>query len=135
MVGELGLALRFDPATGRFNALQTPYEGSYFGLLTKPGLVLAYGLRGTAYRSLDGGQTWEAADTGIATSITAGQVMADGRLLLSSQAGDVLVSDDDGAHFRRLEMKSPMSYTGLAVSGDAVILTGLRGVRVERPQL
>ena len=48
MVGELGLALRFDPATGRFNALQTPYEGSWFGLLTKPGLVLAYGMRGTA---------------------------------------------------------------------------------------
>src|SRR5688572_5297969 len=51
MVGELGLALRLDPASGRFTALQTPYEGSYFGLLTKPGLVLAYGLRGTAYRS------------------------------------------------------------------------------------
>src|SRR5688572_26864706 len=49
MVGELGLALRLDSASGRFVALQTPYEGSYFGLLTKPGLVLAYGLRGTAY--------------------------------------------------------------------------------------
>ena len=135
MVGELGLALRFDPATGRFNALQTPYEGSYFGLLTKPGLVLAYGLRGTAYRSLDGGQTWEAADTGITASITASQVLPDGRLLLCSQAGDVLISDDDGAHFTRVAVKAPMSYTGVAVSGDAVILTGLRGVRVERPKL
>ena len=76
MVGELGLALRFDPASGRFTALQTPYEGSYFGLLTKPGLVLAYGLRGTAYRSRDGGQHWEAVDTGITASITASQVTA-----------------------------------------------------------
>ena len=134
IVGELGLAMRFDPETGRFAALQTPYEGSYFGLLTKPGLVLAYGLRGTAYRSRDGGQNWEAADTGITTSITAGQVMADGRLLLSSQAGDVLISDDDGAHFRRLEMKSPMSYAGFAVSGDVLVLSGPRGVRVERPK-
>jgi photosystem II stability/assembly factor-like uncharacterized protein len=135
MVGELGLALRLDPQTGRFTALQTPYEGSYFGLLTKPGLLLAYGLRGTAYRSLDGGQHWEAVDTGVTASITASQVLRDGRLLLCSQAGDVLVSDDDGAHFRRLTPKAPMSYTGLAVSGDALVLSGLKGVKVERPEL
>ena len=135
MVGELGLALRLDPASGRFIALQTPYEGSYFGLLTRPGLVLAYGLRGTAYRSRDGGQNWEAADTGITASITAGQVLPDGRLLLCSMAGDVLQSDDDGAHFRRVTLKAPMPCTGLAVSGDALVLSGLRGVRVEHPQL
>ena len=127
--------MRFDPGTGRFAALQTPYEGSYFGLLTKPGLVLAYGLRGTAYRSRDGGQTWEAADTGVTASITAGQVMPDGRLLLCSMAGDVLVSADDGAHFSRVTLKTPAPCTGLAVSGDALVLSGLRGVRVERPRL
>ena len=135
IVGELGLALRFDPKSGRFTALQTPYEGSYFGVLTKPGLVLAYGLRGTAYRSRDGGQHWEAADTGITASITASQVLPDGRLLLCSQAGDVLVSDDDGAHFRRLAPTAPMAYTGLAASGNALVLSGVRGVRVERPGL
>ena len=130
-VGELGLMLRLDPATGRFAALQTPYEGSYFGLLTKPGLVLAYGMRGTAYRSRDGGAHWEPVDTGIKASITGSQVLPDGRLLLCSQAGDVLVSDDDGAHFRRVTTKEPMSYTGMAVAGDALVLSGLRGVRVE----
>lgn len=135
IVGELGLALRFDPASARFAAMQTPYEGSYFGLLTKPGLVLAYGLRGTAYRSRDGGQHWEAVDTGITASITASQVRPDGRLLLCSQAGDVLVSDDDGAHFRRLTLKHPMPCTGLAVSGDTLVLSGLRGVQIERPRL
>ncbi len=135
IVGELGLALRLDPATSRFDALQTPYEGSYFGLLTKPGLVLAYGLKGTAYRSRDGGQNWEPVNTGTTASITAGQVMPDGRLLLCSMAGDVVVSADDGASFRRLDLKSAMPCTGLAVSGDAVVLTGLRGVRVVRRAL
>jgi len=131
-VGELGLALRLDAASGRFLALQTPYEGSWFGLLSKPGLVLAYGMRGTAFRSRDGGASWEAVETGVSASITAGQVLADGRLLLCSQAGDVLVSDDDGAHFRRLDVKQPMSWTGVAVSGKSLVLTGLRGVRVEK---
>ena len=132
IVGELGLALRLDPATGRFVAMSTPYEGSYFGLLARPGLVLAYGLRGTAYRSLDGGATWEAAQTGTTSSITAGQALADGRLLLSTQAGDVLVSHDDGASFHRMTVKAPMSYAGLAASSDVLVLSGLRGVRVEQ---
>src|SRR5207342_636821 len=131
-VGELGLALRLDPASGRFVAVTTPYEGSWFGVLSKPGLVLAYGMRGTAWRSRDGGKTWEAADTGVTASITAGQVLPDGRLLLCSQAGDVLLSDDDGAHFRHLAVTEPMSWTGIALSGQSLVLTGLRGVRVEK---
>ncbi|UHQ20039.1 YCF48-related protein [Lysobacter sp. KIS68-7] len=135
VAGELGLMLHLDPATGRFAAVQTPYEGSYFGLLTKPGLVLAYGMRGTAYRSRDGGAHWEQVDTGITASITGSQVLPDGRLLLCSQAGDVLVSDDDGVHFRRVATKQPMPYTGLAVEGDVLVLSGLRGVRVESIRL
>jgi hypothetical protein len=45
------------------------------------------------------------------------------------------VSADDGAHFRPVALKTPMPCTGLAVSGDALMLSGLRGVRVERPRL
>lgn len=135
IVGELGLALRLDPATGRFSKLQTPYEGSYFGVLTRPGLVLAYGLRGTAYRSVDDGQNWEPVVTGTTASITAGQVMPDGRLLLCSMSGEVLLSDDDGAHFRPLPLKAAMPCTGIALSGDSLVLSGLRGVRVVRPAL
>lgn len=135
IAGELGVMLRLDPASGRFAALQTPYEGSYFGLLTKPGLVLAYGMRGTAYRSRDGGAHWQQVDTGITASITGSQVLPDGRLVLCSQAGDVLVSDDDGAHFRRVATRQPMPYTGLAVEGDVLVLSGLRGVRVESIRL
>ena len=134
IVGELGVAQRFDAAAGRFVKMQTPYEGSFFGVLDKPGLVLAYGMRGTAYRSRDGGTTWEAIETGITASITGGTVLPDGRLLLVSQAGDALLSDDDGAHFRRLVLQAPMPYTGVAVSGDALVLTGVRGVRVEHPK-
>ena len=84
------------------------------------------------YKSMDGGRNWEAVETGITASITAGQVLPDGRLLLCSQAGDLLLSDDEGAHFRRLPLKQAASCTGVAVTGDAVVLTGPRGVRVER---
>lgn len=134
IAGELGLLLRLDEATGRFEPLPTPYDGSWFGVLSRPGVVLAYGLRGTAYRSFDAGRTWEALDTGVGASLTAGAVLADGRVLLCSQAGDVLLGDADGG-FSRVAIGAPMSCAGLAAAGDVVMLSGPRGVRVERPQL
>ena len=135
IVGELGVALRFDRATGRFVSMQTPYEGSWFGVAARPGLVIAHGLRGTAYRSRDGGRHWDAIDTGTTASITASHVLRDGRVLLCSQAGDVLVSHDDGARFSRVPLKTPMPCTGITAAGNALVLSGLRGVRVERDAL
>ena len=130
--GELGLALKLDPASGRFVALATGYDGSWFGVLTRPGLALAYGLRGTAHRSLDGGATWTPVATGVTASLTSGQVLADGRLLLCSQAGDVLVGDADATAFRRVPLATPTSCAGIAAAGDALVVSGPRGVRVER---
>lgn len=132
VAGELGLALKFDPATGRFAALATGYDGSWFGVLTQPGVALAYGLRGTAHRSLDGGATWTPVDTGVAASLTSGQVLPDGRLLLCSQAGDVVVGDAQAARFARVPLPSPSSCAGIAAAGDALVSSGPRGVRVDR---
>lgn len=132
VAGELGLALKLDPATGRFAALATGYDGSWFGVLTQPGVALAYGLRGTAHRSLDGGATWTPVDTGVAASLTGGQVLPDGRLLLCSQAGDVLVGDALAARFARVPLPSPSSCAGIAAAGDTLVSSGPRGVRVDR---
>ena len=98
--------------------------------------MLAYGLRGTAYRSRDGGQNWEAVDTGITGSITAGQVLPDGRLLLAvARRATCCRATTTARTSAASPSKPPMPCTGLAVSGDALVLSGLRGVRVERPQL
>ena len=132
VAGELGLALKLDPAIGRFASLATGYDGSWFGVLTQPGVAFAYGLRGTAHRSLDGGTSWTPVDTGVAASLTAGQVLPDGRLLLCSQAGDVIVGDAQAAQFARVPLPAPSSCTGIAAAGGALVLSGPRGVRVER---
>ena len=132
VAGELGLALKLDAASGRFVALATAYDGSWFGALATDGLALVYGLRGTAHRSLDGGATWQPVDTGVTASLTSGQVLPDGRVLLCSQAGDVLVGDAQAEAFVRVPLPSPSSCAGIAAAGDALVLSGPRGVRVER---
>lgn len=131
VVGEQGLVLRLDRASQRFVALPTPYNGSFFGILGKPGVVLAYGLRGNVFRSTDGGESWTKVQTGVELSITAGSVAADGRLVLLTQAGHVLVSRDNGASFHPAEQSRLLPVSAATAQGaDSLVLAGPRGVRV-----
>ena len=82
IAGEQGLLLKWDDARQRFMALQTPYQGSFFGVVGKPGEVLAYGLRGHVFRSTDGGLSWTRLDSGLQVSITAATLDADGHFRL-----------------------------------------------------
>jgi photosystem II stability/assembly factor-like uncharacterized protein len=133
IAGEQGLVLRLDAARQRFMSVATPYQGSYFGLLAKPDLLLVYGLRGNAYRSRDGGRNWAKCDTGVSSGITGGTVLNDGRLVLVTQSGHVLVSRDDGASFAPVGIERPLPFHGVTqVSADAIAIAGLRGMRVER---
>ena len=71
VAGELGLLLRLDRTSQRFTAVPTPYKGTWFGLLVKPDLVIAHGLRGNAWRSRDSGKTWQQVRTPVQTGLTA----------------------------------------------------------------
>jgi photosystem II stability/assembly factor-like uncharacterized protein len=130
VVGEQGLVMKLDRSSGRFNAMPTPYNGSFFGITGKPGVVLVYGLRGNVWRSTDSGANWARIDLGLPLSITAASVTADGRIVLVSQAGHVLVSSDDGASF---QTRAPATLAPVAAAqittGDVLVLAGTRGLR------
>jgi len=130
IVGEQGLVMKLDRASGRFNALPMPYNGSFFGITGKPGVVLVFGLRGNVFRSTDDGTSWNKVDLGLPLSITAGSVTADGRIVLVSQAGHVLVSTDDGASFQQQPniALAPVAAAQVA-SGGSLVLAGTRGLR------
>lgn len=130
IVGEQGLVLKLDPVTQRFVNVPTPYGGSYFGITGKPGAVLVYGLRGNVYRSVDHGANWDKIELGLSSSITASTVTADGRIILVSQAGHILVSADDGASFTQ----KPQDRLGPAAAAQAitpgfVMVAGAQGLR------
>ncbi|EJM39113.1 putative photosystem II stability/assembly factor-like protein [Pseudomonas sp. GM33] len=130
IVGEQGLVMKLDRASGLFEALSTPYNGSFFGVTGKPGVALVFGLRGNVFRSTDDGASWNRIDLGLPLSITASSVTADGRILLVSQAGHVLVSSDDGASFQ-LQPNTTLAPVAAAqvASGGALVLAGTRGLR------
>ncbi len=134
IAGEQGLLLRSDDGGEHFTALESPYEGTWFGILaTRAGSLIAYGLRGNAYVSHDGGDNWQACETGGKASFSAATELADGRIVLANQAGQLFASLDQGRSFQPLKGLPGLPFASLtqAESGQ-LILSGLRGLsRIE----
>jgi photosystem II stability/assembly factor-like uncharacterized protein len=130
--GEQGLLLRLDRQSGRFAALATPYKGTFFGLVGNNQAVVAYGLRGNAVRSADGGKRWEKVETGLPIGLTGGATMPDGRMVLVNQTGQVLISDNNGATFRPLPAGQPFPASSvLALDNGTLLLAGIRGMKTQ----
>ncbi len=134
IAGEQGLLLRSSDGGAHFTTLDSPYEGSYFGLVTDPaGSVVVFGLRGNVFRSEDGGENWTRVETGLPVTLSAGTRLAGGELALVSQAGDLLRSSDGGRTFKRRPDGQPMPVADLAQAADgAFVVATLRGLhRIE----
>ena len=128
IAGEQGLLLKLDPQSGRFRALEVPYKGTLFGITGGAKSVVAFGLRGNAFRSTDGGKSWQKIETGLQVGLTGGATDA-ARIVLVSQAGHVLVSTDDGVSFKPLKIEQPLPAAAVVSAGtDAVVIAGPRGV-------
>lgn len=129
IAGEQGLLLRLNRQTERFEALASPYEGSFFGMTGQPGAVLVYGLRGHVFRSTDSGASWVQIPTGLPVSFTAAARDTSGHLYLFSQAGHTLRSGDGGATFVPVEIGPLAPVSGAVVQAETgLVLVGSRGL-------
>lgn len=133
IAAERGAIFRLDRTKGRFGAIATGFTGSFFGLAVSRSTIVAYGLRGSVYRSADRGQTWDASVVPSQTSITGGTVLRDsGEFVLVNVAGDTLRADPSGKQFTAKKTGKPWRYTGIVpLKDDKIILTGMEGIRVE----
>jgi photosystem II stability/assembly factor-like uncharacterized protein len=130
IVGEQGLLLKRDRASGRFRAIESPYKGTLFGVTGNARAVLAYGLRGNTVRSTDGGVTWQGLNTGVPVGLTAATIGPDGRMVLASQTGNLLASRDDGATFTPVKLERPVPAAAVLAMPGNLLVAGPRGAQV-----
>ncbi|MDB5968406.1 MAG: hypothetical protein JWQ90_856 [Hydrocarboniphaga sp.] len=130
IVGEKGSVFRLDRAQQRFVSISTTYIGSFFGIVGNQDFLLAFGLAGTVYRSRDGGANWDLIASGVHATLTAGSMSADGStVLLATENGQLLASDNQGQSFRSVSTTSPMLFTAMIPTADGgLVLAGYQGL-------
>lgn len=132
VAGEQGTILKQSAGSSAFVALNSPYKGSFFGLLSAPDVLLAYGLRGNLVRSTDNGTTWRQIDTYLPSGLVDGAVLDNGQMILVSQRGEILLSKNQGVSFYRPTGNQRTPFTSVVpVSNKRVLISGLVGVRAE----
>ncbi|WP_228121735.1 WD40/YVTN/BNR-like repeat-containing protein [Variovorax paradoxus] len=129
-VGEQGIVLRASGEGTAMKAAISPYKGTLFGAVSTEGSLVAYGLRGKAFASIDGATTWHESITGVGSSIGCGVALGEERIALATHAGDLLLSENGGRIFKRQSMPEALAFTSLLfVKPGLLIGTTLRGVR------
>ena len=129
LAAEAGRIYRSDDGGSTFAPVSSPYAGSFFGVLPlSDGSVLAFGLRGHAFRSRDRGTTWERIETGSEETLTCGLELGAGRFVLGGMAGTLIWGDASGA-VRKQELPSRKAIAALAIANQQLLLFGEGGVQ------
>lgn len=129
LAGEQGALYRSEDAGRTFARLKSPYQGSFFGLLSSPaGELIAYGLRGNAYRTTDAGASWERVAVPTKASLLGATVLADRSLLLFDEVGGAWRSTD-GRNFQAADVGARFPALAAQSTGrDHLVAVGPRGV-------
>ena len=133
IVGERGQVYRLDRVRGYFARADTGYNGSFFGIAGIGETLLAYGLRGTLYRSDDGGKHWESITGPSEQTISAGIALPDNNgFVLVNSGGQFLMADKTGKNIHLLPESRPMRMTGIVATGAGrFVVTGIEGIGTE----
>lgn len=134
IAGETGTLLRSTDTGKTWQAITSPYAGSWFGILPvgKSGAVI-FGLRGKLYRTDDAGAYWTALNTRTAAALMGGRVLSNGTVMVVGHDGVVLVSTDHARSFARYQIPGNAALSTVFADGDVWWLFGERGVTRARP--
>lgn len=129
---ERGLIFRKEATEDSFSPIQTPYSGSFFGVCGDQGVLLAYGLRGKLYATLDRAGSWFEVKTGVATSLTSCVRVTNGHFMLAALSGQVIEVQREGDTMTSAPHgRGPWALNALTVLDGGVLGVGSGGVWLE----
>lgn len=129
LVGERGLVLQLGPSGERFEAVETGYRGSFFSVLVTPARITVFGMRGHAYERASGAAAWMRREMPVQGGLNGASVLDDGRVVVVSQDGKVLVRGAGEAEgFMLVPNVRPSLFTAVAPAGAGqLVVVGLQG--------
>ncbi|CAM3635986.1 WD40/YVTN/BNR-like repeat-containing protein [Parendozoicomonas haliclonae] len=136
MVGEAGTMYRSSDNGKSWETLESPYEGTFFGVSALEQLngAVAYGLRGNAFITNDSGDTWTELDTGTEQTFFSGLVLKGNMPLLVGTGGTFSRNDGDDVLVNNQSDRAVL--TGIVKTSDNVfVVTGENGIRRVDPSV
>ncbi|MBV1915283.1 MAG: hypothetical protein KUG72_07855 [Pseudomonadales bacterium] len=132
IAGEAGTLARSSDQGKTWQQLESPYVGSFFGLIEQPleegHQIIAYGLRGHAFISNDSGDSWTELDTGVTTNILGGTFTPSGDTILLGAGGTVLRQASGDTGFNKVPYRGFENLTSvIAVNDTELVIFGVRG--------
>jgi photosystem II stability/assembly factor-like uncharacterized protein len=126
---EAGDILLSTDSGDSWEPMDSPYDGSFFGVLPLSArTLLAYALRGHAFRTTDGGDGWSAVEMPAPVLIAHAVRLASGPIVLAGQNEQFFISHDGGRGFA-LWRVPVQGASALAECPDGSLLAvGLNGV-------
>lgn len=101
MVGELGLIAKSNDFGKSWQRFEEIYHGSFYDLArTKQGNLIAVGLRGNSFRSVENGAPWQPVETGVTALLNTIVQSSTEQIFVLGNNGTLLISDDDGQTYQ-----------------------------------
>lgn len=130
ITAEAGALFRSGDNGQTWQRLDSPYEGSLFGILgSGDGRLITFGLRGHVFQSLDDGDSWVEIETGISSSLFGGALLSDGTAVLVGAQGVTVFIGQNGrvSEIQRAKNRLPLSQV---IALETQLLTvGLGGIQ------
>ncbi|WP_158597987.1 WD40/YVTN/BNR-like repeat-containing protein [Noviherbaspirillum saxi] len=132
LAGEQGIILRSSDGAKTFRQISSPYKGSWFVLAGHDGYLLVGGLRGNAFRSPDGGATWEALQASAPVTLTSAVLTKDGKILIGNLAGMLMQISGNGLRLASIPSPIGQPITAMVQAKNGSLLaatfTGLKSL-------
>lgn len=130
LVGEQGLLLRSTDGGNHFSQLDSPYAGSFFTAVTAGDTLIVGGLKGNAFRSVDGGANWTKVSGLPPVNLLFARGLSDGGWLFVNQGGQLLVNSPASPDWHPLNLRpgSLPALAALPVANGGWVVAGQRGV-------
>lgn len=133
IAGEAGIVFHSPDRGKTWKNLESPYDGSLFGITASQDEVFIHGLRGTIFRSGDQGKTWKIMETGSDETLFGSVKLDSGNNVFVGNSGSVL-SGKEGS-WSAVNRSDRVSLSSLAAGADgSIVVVGQGGVHRMSPR-
>ena len=130
MVGEAGFLAKSNDFGETWIRNDEVYHGSFYDIVRAPdSSLIVVGLRGNVFRSTDHGENWQQVAVDTTSSINGVMIDNIGRVILTGNAGALLVSEDNGNSFRLVEQNDRKALINAVTHNDFLLISSEVGIK------